>query len=108
MAETPTGSQLFGRTYCLAVAWFLILLSIGEFAVFRHVYGLEDGRKHTNYYNQESVGIAAGFLIAAPVLVLVLMLVIGERRPLWLFAGIVLVPLGIWSSIELLLKGSLT
>lgn len=33
--------------------------------VFRHVYGLEDGRKHTNYYTQESVGIAAGFLLAA-------------------------------------------
>jgi nitroreductase len=34
-------------------------------AVFRHVYGLEEGRKHTNYYTQESVGIAAGFLLAA-------------------------------------------
>ena len=31
----------------------------------------------------------AGFLVAAPLLVMVLMLLIGERRPLWLFAGIV-------------------
>ena len=46
----------------------------------------------------------AGFLIAAPLLVMVLMLLIGERRPLWLFAGIVLIPLAMWSSIELLLK----
>ncbi len=48
-----------------------------------------------------------GFLIAAPLLVTVLMLLVGERRPLWLATGIVLVPLGIWSTIELLLKRSL-
>ena len=45
-----------------------------------------------------------GFLIAAPLLVMVLMLLIGERRPLWLIAGIVLTPLAMWSSIELLLN----
>ncbi len=33
--------------------------------VFRQVYGLEEGRRRTNYYTQESVGIALGFLIAA-------------------------------------------
>jgi putative tricarboxylic transport membrane protein len=45
-----------------------------------------------------------GFLIAAPLLVMVLMLLIGERRPLWLIAGIGLTPLAMWSSIELLLN----
>ena len=45
-----------------------------------------------------------GFIIAAPLLVMVLMLTIGERRPLWLFAGIVLIPLAMWSSVELLLN----
>lgn len=34
-------------------------------AVFRHAYGLEDGHRHANYYTQESVGIAVGFLLAA-------------------------------------------
>jgi iodotyrosine deiodinase len=34
-------------------------------AVFRHAYGLEDGRQQANYYTQESVGIAVGFLLAA-------------------------------------------
>ncbi len=34
-------------------------------ALFRHVYDLEEGRKKTNYYTQESVGIALGFLIVA-------------------------------------------
>ena len=48
-----------------------------------------------------------GFLIAAPLLIMVLMLSIGERRPLWLAIGVVLVPLGIWIAIELLLKRSL-
>ncbi|MGD8292019.1 MAG: hypothetical protein PVF37_09970, partial [Desulfobacterales bacterium] len=45
-----------------------------------------------------------GFLIAAPLLVMVLMLLIGERRPLWLIAGIVMIPLAMWSSIVLLLN----
>ena len=31
----------------------------------RHTYDLEEGRKRTNYYTVESVGIAVGFLIAA-------------------------------------------
>jgi nitroreductase len=34
-------------------------------AVFRQVWGLENGVKSTNYYTQESVGIAVGFLLMA-------------------------------------------
>ena len=45
-----------------------------------------------------------GFRIAAPLMVMVVMLLVGERRPLWLIAGIVLIPLAMWSSIELLLN----
>jgi putative tricarboxylic transport membrane protein len=45
-----------------------------------------------------------GFLLAAPVMILVLMLMIGERRPLWLVTGIVIIPLAMWSTVELLLK----
>ena len=33
--------------------------------VFRHAHGVEGDRKVTNYYTQESVGIACGFLLAA-------------------------------------------
>jgi len=33
--------------------------------LFRHVYDVDDGRKRTNYYTQESVGIALGFFIVA-------------------------------------------
>lgn len=46
----------------------------------------------------------AGFLVTAPILMAVLMLLTGERRPLWLITGIVLIPLAMWSTIELLLK----
>ncbi len=45
-----------------------------------------------------------GFLITAPLLAMTLMLMVGERRPLWLFAGAAMVPLGIWTAIDLLLK----
>ena len=33
--------------------------------VFRHSFDVEEGERRTNYYTQESVGIALGFLIAA-------------------------------------------
>jgi nitroreductase len=33
--------------------------------VFRHVWGVDAGAKRTNYYTQESVGIAVGFLLVA-------------------------------------------
>jgi nitroreductase len=33
--------------------------------VFRQVHEVEEGRKRTNYYTQESVGIATGFLLCA-------------------------------------------
>lgn len=34
-------------------------------AVFRHSYGVEEGRHRRNYYTQESCGIAVGLLLAA-------------------------------------------
>jgi len=33
--------------------------------LFRHVYDVEEGQKRTNYYTQESVGIALGFFLTA-------------------------------------------
>jgi hypothetical protein len=56
-ALAPLGTDW--RKPFLEVAPFLIV-------VFAQAYGLaEDGRKVKHYYVQESVGIAAGFLIAA-------------------------------------------
>lgn len=55
----------------LGTDWHKPFLEIAPalIVVFRHVFGLEAGekgaRRRTNYYTQESVGIAVGFLIAA-------------------------------------------
>jgi putative tricarboxylic transport membrane protein len=47
-----------------------------------------------------AVGIIAmsylGFEIVAPVLSFAIMWLIGERRPLWLVGGVILMPLAIW------------
>jgi putative tricarboxylic transport membrane protein len=45
-----------------------------------------------------------GFLIAAPTMVMIVMILIGERRPLWLVSGIVLGPAAIWATVDLLLN----
>lgn len=60
------------------------------------------------YLGVVSAGVLAiawvGFLDVAPVLALVLMLLIGERRPLWLLAGVAGVPAFIWFCVEILLQ----
>lgn len=45
-----------------------------------------------------------GFLITAPIMVMIVMILIGERRPLWLVSGIVLGPAAIWAAVDLLLN----
>ena len=45
-----------------------------------------------------------GFRIAAPLLVMTVMLLVGERRLFWMITGIVLIPTAIWISIEWLLN----
>ena len=45
-----------------------------------------------------------GFIFIAPILILVIMLLIGERRPLWLISGIILLPAAIWFCVDFLLS----
>jgi putative tricarboxylic transport membrane protein len=45
-----------------------------------------------------------GFLIAAPAFVLIVMILIGERRLLWLVSGICLIPVAIWVAVDILLN----
>jgi putative tricarboxylic transport membrane protein len=45
-----------------------------------------------------------GFILAAPVIVLVIMILVGERRPLWLVSGIILLPATLWFCIDFLLN----
>lgn len=47
---------------------------------------------------------AFGFVVTAPLLMLCTMLIIGERRWLWLCIGCVLLPAFIWFCIEFLLQ----
>jgi putative tricarboxylic transport membrane protein len=45
-----------------------------------------------------------GFVYVAPGLALVVMLFIGERRPVWLLSGIIAAPALIWLIVEQLLE----
>ncbi len=45
-----------------------------------------------------------GFTIAAPLMLLLIMLIIGERRWPWLLTGVVLLPAFVWLCIDFLLK----
>lgn len=45
-----------------------------------------------------------GFVVAAPVLMLLLMLLIGERRPGWLAIGIIVLPGLTWFCVDFLLS----
>lgn len=45
-----------------------------------------------------------GFIPAAPMLVLAVMLTVGERRPVWLAAGVAGLPALIWFCVDFLLK----
>ncbi|MCK5099147.1 MAG: tripartite tricarboxylate transporter TctB family protein [Desulfobacteraceae bacterium] len=45
-----------------------------------------------------------GFVLAAPILIVVIMILIGERRPLWLISGIILLPASIWFCVSFLLN----
>lgn len=48
-----------------------------------------------------------GFAYVAPLLALAIMLMIGERRPLWLIAGVVLMPAAIWFLVTQVLERAL-
>jgi putative tricarboxylic transport membrane protein len=48
-----------------------------------------------------------GFVYAAPVLALAVMLLIGERRPFWLLLGVVGLPAGIWWLVAYVLERAL-
>lgn len=46
----------------------------------------------------------AGFALAAPVMALAVMLLAGERRPLWLALGVAAMPAAIWLCVAVLLE----
>ncbi|AUQ52482.1 Tripartite tricarboxylate transporter TctB family protein (plasmid) [Phaeobacter inhibens] len=48
-----------------------------------------------------------GYVVVSPFLAILLMLLIGERRPVWLFSGVVIMPATIWFIVEVLLERGL-
>ena len=48
-----------------------------------------------------------GFVYVAPVLALIIMLMIGERRPFWLIAGVAAMPAAIWVLVAVVLERAL-
>ena len=69
----PTPHQLQDKLFILKTAGYIAMLAAGIYAM-----------------------SLFGFQYVGPVLALAIMLMIGERRPLWLGAGVILMPLIIW------------
>jgi putative tricarboxylic transport membrane protein len=63
------------------------------------------------YFTLLAAGLAAislaGFLYAAPVLALAVMLCLGERRPIWLLTGSAVMPAAIWYLVAQVLERAL-
>jgi putative tricarboxylic transport membrane protein len=76
----PTGKADFDVRFSLRVGLFFVTSAIGLYLMGKF-----------------------GFEFIAPTLILVIMILIGERRPVWLISGIVLLPLAIWCCVHLLL-----
>jgi len=77
----PTGKAEFDVAFSLRVGQFFLVSCIGLYLM--HLIG---------------------FVFAAPLLISVIMIMIGERRPLWLISGIILLPAAIWLCVDLLLN----
>ena len=77
----PTGKAEFDVAFSLRVGLFFVISVIGLYLM-----------------------NLIGFVLAAPILILVIMIIVGERRPLWLVSGIILLPASIWFCVNLLLN----
>ena len=93
-----------------AMAWIMIIAGLIHFI---HPTGTTDlhPRKAALALFYLLILIASVFLIArfgfefvAPVFALALMLIIGERQPLWLGIGVIGIPLLIWFVVSVLLE----
>lgn len=74
----PTAQKPANATHLLRAGLFLALLVIGIWAMSMF-----------------------GFEYTAPPLALAIMLLIGERRPAWIFIGAVLIPFLIWLAVDI-------
>lgn len=100
--ETPDGGNLAPETVPKYIA--IVIAVCGALMVIKPTeHQTQDLRAFMltgAYTGVLAIGIYAmslfGFEYVAPVLSLAIMLMIGERRPLWLVAGVIVMPLLIW------------
>lgn len=111
--EDPDGGNLSPRTMPNVVAW--VLAVCGGLLVIKPT---DHAAPDMRFFAQATVFVVVlgaaiyamtwvGFLYVAPVLALMIMLMLGERRPLWLAAGVVVVPAAIWFLVTQLLERAL-
>lgn len=111
--EDPQGGSLSPRTMPNVVAW--VLAVCGALLIIRPT---DHTAPDVRFFAQATAYVAVlgtaiyamslvGFLYVAPVLALLIMLMIGERRPLWLLSGVVVVPAAIWFLVTQLLERAL-
>jgi putative tricarboxylic transport membrane protein len=111
--EAPEGGNLSPRTLPYVVAWVISVCG-GLLILKPTTHQAPDGR----FFMQAGAYVAVlggsiyamslfGFIYVAPALALVIMLMIGERRPLWLGIGAVLMPAAIWFLVTQLLERGL-
>ena len=81
----PSGHRAQEADKYLIVGVYVCVLAVGLFAI-------------------EQVG----FLYSAPGIALVVMVLMGERRPLWLFIGVAVIPIGIWYLVDQVLERSIS
>jgi len=77
----PSGKAKFDVAFSLRVALFFVISCLGLYLM-----------------------SCIGFILGAPILISVIMLLVGERRPLWLFSAVILLPAFIWFCVSFLLN----
>lgn len=111
--EDAQGGNLSPKTMPNVVAWTIAVC--GGLLVIRPTTHTAPNRRFfpraTAYVAVLGAAIYAmslfGFVYVAPVLAMVIMLMIGERRPVWLGIGVVLMPALIWFLVTQLLERGL-
>ena len=80
----PTPHQLHNRRFFILTGVYVGILAVGIYAM-----------------------SLFGFAYVGPILALAIMLIIGERRPLWLGAGFIVMPFVIWFLVTIVLGRAL-
>lgn len=99
----------FPNALCIMIALCGLVLVVKPTS--HHVHSVSDMAMSAVYFSVICASLYAmtffGYVEVSPFLALVLMLLIGERRPLWLFCGVAVMPTLIWFLVEVVLERGL-